>query len=282
MMWVPESARQGTRYFDVQDFTEPKDSAIPERNEDVGGIGAASFVLADGSTPKAGNAGLIDGCTGGRIAADTVVLTALAHPRLHGRRLVDAMTANLAGFYQEHNPEALRNRAATFAATFVRGSIDGAELVITSVGDTRYRVNGGQTMTEEREIDRLDAAVRAEEIHRLLAQGVTEEEAVALGRRAIEPSLNQQWRLWNSPEPVDLGVGYGPVPGFGYVNGLHVPDDYIHVKRFPLREVRTVEVWTDGYPKAAVVEEGAVPTFEDWEAAYREVQATDPPTTAGF
>lgn len=244
----------------TETFTMAK-ASDPNLNEDLFLAGDGIWVMADGSTPKAGNAKEVDGRSGGVIAAD-IVTQAVLNSEANGRELVDDVTKQMRDFYAKHCPEALNDPKSSFATTFVAARVVGDRLVITQVGDTGFRVNGGGYVTEQREQDVIDAAARAVEIKRLVSEGMTEKEAAALGRNAILDSLNGQWKLWNNDQHPQ---------GFGYVNGHNVPDKFVRVYEFMLDEVDTLELVTDGYPKVA-----DKPTIESWEAAYEDVQRDDP------
>jgi hypothetical protein len=254
----------GYEGLSVMTFTEAK-AGDPTKNEDLFRHDGRTFVLADGSTPKLGNAKEIQGRSGGAIAADLVTATVM-RSEANGRELVDEVTAAMQAFYAEFCPDAVKDPRASFATTFVAARIAPSErgdlLVVTQVGDTGFRINGGELITEEREQDKIDAEARAAEIKRQLELGVSEDEAVRLGRKAIEPSLNEQWKLWNNANHPQ---------GFGYVNGHPVPDKFIHVYELPMSAVHTLEEVTDGYPKPA-----AESTITSWEQAYAEVQGADP------
>ena len=47
--------------------------------------------------------------------------------------------------------------------------------------------------------------------------------------------------------------------------------NFVHVLSLPLAEIRTVEVFTDGYPKAP---DGT--SIDDWERAFRDAIRQDP------
>ena len=251
----------------MADFSEAKAGPKhPEKNEDIAAARGNTFIVADGSTPKQGNARSIDGLTGGRIAAN-VAVDAVLNNQSNGRALVDEITDQMQAFYADHIPEALTQPRATFATTLVAARLiegeTGPEVVITQVGDTAFRINGGEIYTDRRRMDELDAAHRAAEIHRLIdEEGLSEEEAVLLGRSAILESLNRQHELWNNPND-ELG--------FAYINGHHVPDKFIRVYTFPLADVHTLELFSDGYPHPA-----DDTTVASWEAAYRYVERVDP------
>lgn len=245
----------------VESFTVAK-AGDPNLNEDKFVVGDGIWVMADGSTPKAGNAKEVNGRSGGVIAAD-IVTNAVVDRRLVGRELVDYVTEQMRSFYAANCPEALDDPRLSFATTFVAARVVGDRLVITQVGDTGFRINGGDYVTEQREQDVIDAKARAVEVIRLMKEdNLSETEAAKLGRNAILDSLNGQWRLWNNPDHPQ---------GFGYVNGHFVPDKFVRVYEYPLDEVHTLELVTDGYPKVA-----AEPTIESWEEAYADVQEVDP------
>jgi len=246
-------------------FSQAKSGPREEDNEDMFAYNDSSFVLADGSTPKQGNAKEIGGLSGGRIAAELVAQKALATGS-NGRQLVDYLTDAIRTFYAKSVPEALTEPRATFATTLVVARIVVAkgdlQLIITQVGDTAFRINGKDVYTEERQMDAIDAATRAAEIKRLIKQGTPEEKAVPLGRQSIEASLNTQYRLWNNPDD--------PL-GFGYINGYQVPDKFIRVHTFPLQSIHALEVFSDGYPLLPTET-----TVAAWESAYHSVQESDP------
>ncbi len=260
-------ARVGGRRISAQLFTFSEAKAgrqSPHKNEDIFAYNDHSFILADGSTSKA-NAQKIDGQSGGRITTHLVTQAFLA-TEANGRELVDYVTDTLRTFYAENVPKALSDLKFTFATTLVAarvvGGDRGPQLVITQVGDTAFRINGEETYIERRKIDEIDAANRAIEIERLLRKAMPEKHAISSGRKHIESSLNEQHKLWNNPsDPL----------GFGYVNGHHVPDQFIHTYTFPLSKVQTLELFSDGYPVPA-----HKPTIKSWEEAYKSVEHSDP------
>lgn len=250
---------------EISSFTEGRQSPTERKNEDIFIHDEDSFIVADGSTSKAGNTKEIDGQSGGAIIASLASTIAL-ESKANGRKLVDEVTKAIRGFYTESLTEALTDPRAAPATTMAVARIvevDGApQLVVTQVGDTGFRINGSNIYTNKRRMDEIDAANRAAEIRRLISEGVSEQEAVRSGRSHIEPSLDNQYKLWNnSDHPL----------GFGYINGHYVPDIFINVYQFPLEEVKTLEIFSDGYALL-----GDEPDIQSWEAAHERVEELDP------
>jgi hypothetical protein len=250
----------------VVGYSEGKDPD-QSKNEDVMAFDPATgtSVIADGSTPKKGTAKSVDGVSGGRIAAD-IVARGVLESTANGTELVGQLNGLLMDTYQRVNPEAVTDPQASFATTFVAARVeaseDGPVLVISPLGDTGFRINGKEVYRDERQMDIIDATERSRVIKEEITKGTSLDEAIKLGREAIEPSLNEQYKLWNNPDH-ELG--------FSYVNGHDVPEKFIRVYRFLLADVHTLEIFSDGYP---LVPEAL--TLEAWEAAYAQVEAEDP------
>ena len=62
----------------------------------------------------------------------------------------------------------------------------------------------------------------------------------------------------------------GPVLGYGGLDGFAVPERYVETRSYPLAEVETIELFSDGYFKLG---EGF--GVAAWEQAFREVEAED-------
>jgi hypothetical protein len=242
--------------FALNAFTEGKN---PDRNEDAFGCNETSIVLSDGATDKSGfkyeenpQTGIYK--TGGEMAANIAVQTALASD-LNGQELVDAITAAMREYYAQHAPIALENSAYRFAATLVVARVVDAQLVITQIGDTVFRINGQNEYTSDKEVDRINANLRREYIEKT--------GDIPGGRAHILPRLQEQHKLQNNDEDA---------LGYGALDGSPVPAKFVKTFSFPLSEVHTLEIATDGYF-------GAFPdsaTIEAYEELHRHIEATDP------
>ena len=115
-------------------FTQGKDLAHPENNEDVIMLDERGVILADGSTTK--NKKLakqfetaFEGRSGGREAAELVAAAALASG-LDGRELVDRVSQRLLEFYRTEFPQGLDEKGeldknAAMATTLLSVRFDG-------------------------------------------------------------------------------------------------------------------------------------------------------------
>jgi hypothetical protein len=247
----------------LHQFSAGKDPENPEANEDLFASSDTSFVLADGSTAKEGtkDVAAIYGKSGGQVAAE-IAVRATQESELNGVNLVRHVTKQLNEEYRRNYPAALEDSRRRFAVTLLAARIVGNELVITQVGDSGFRINGRDVFVPSMLIDMLDAQARATAIHQALNLGLDEPAAAKFGREYIEPSLNQQYSYRNNPHHL---------LGFGCIDGGEVPEKFIKTGSFQLRDVSTLEMFSDGYP----VHPPAA-TVEAWEAAYEQAQAEDP------
>jgi len=237
--------------FTLQSFTQGKSL---ERNEDAFGYNDTSIVLSDGATDKTGARYEQDTKTGGEVASRLVVEEALS-TNLNGQELVDAVTERFRQYYQQYAPEAVVDPTRRFAATMVVARIVGLELVVTQVGDSSFRINGVDEFTNDKQIDKINSGLRAGYIKRT--------GDVPGGRKHILPRLQKQYKLQNNP---DDELGYGAI------DGSSVPAKFVKTFSFPLTDVRTLEVVTDGYF-------GAFPrevSIEAYEKLYEHIQQVDP------
>jgi hypothetical protein len=63
----------------------------------------------------------------------------------------------------------------------------------------------------------------------------------------------------------------GKALGYGGLDGFHVPDRYIEHRSFALADIRSLELFSDGY-----FEPGKEFGVAAWEASFRAVEAADP------
>ena len=250
------------RKIGVLSFTAGKN---PDRNEDASGFNAHTIVLADGATDKAGIAYEQDAQTGayktgGEIAARIVVETALAS-RLSGKDFVDAVTEEIRQYYTQHAPQALEDSACRFTAAAVVAHIVGDELMITQVGDTSFRINSREEYKNDKEIDTIHADMRRKYIE--------ETGDIPGGRDHIMPRLKVQHKLQNNGQDA---------LGYGALDGSPVPEKFIRTFSFPLKEVHTLELVTDGYFGAFPVET----TIDAYEKLHAHIEIIDPHKVGEF
>lgn len=212
----------------------------PPKNEDTAVYSETCFVVCDGSTGKQG--GLNEGKTGGEIASSLVAAAALQSD-LNGVELVDYISSVL------HEEQAME-----LETTLVCARIVGTQLVITQVADTAFRVNTSDNYTNPAIIDTLMSETRARYI--ALTQDVEG------GRDYIMPLLLAESSYRNND---------ASPAGYGVLDGSPVPPKFIKLYTFDLADIRTLEIYTDGYfalPPTA--------TIESYEALHATVQERDP------
>lgn len=227
-------------------------SKDPENNEDLAGYNDTTFVVADGATDKSGER--YDGKTGGYIASRLVVKKCLASADT-GQTLIDELNHAFVELYRKMNPRALEDGLYRFPCTVVAARCVGENLVITQVGDTAFRLNGEKTYANPKLVDELNAAARALYIEKTGdVQG---------SRQYILPLLKENQRRYANS--VDSPLGYG------CLNGTPTPAQFVKIFTFPLSDVKTLEIFTDGY--FAVPSEVAL---EAWEKKHQGVERADP------
>jgi len=226
-------------------FTQGK---LPPKNEDAYAQNESTFIVCDGSTSKKDV--LYDGKTGGEMASQLLLETAI-NCSLNGKELIDELSATLLSRRKELGA---MDDDVEFGAVLVCVRVVGDELIVTQVGDTAFRVNAQDEYTNSPLICDFMASTRAQYIQ---ATG-----DVAGGREYILPLLETEHKYRNNAA--------SPV-GYGEVNGTPVPDKFVKTFTFKRSEVKTIEIYTDGYyavpPK---------PTIEAFEQLHTQVEKEDP------
>ncbi|ODT81276.1 MAG: hypothetical protein ABS76_12595 [Pelagibacterium sp. SCN 64-44] len=207
---------------------------------------------------------------------------------------LDAVTADLR----------LRGGCTVMAALIV-----GDRLEVVAVGDSGLRLNGTEVLQVLKPLDDVTAILRRETWHYFAALGgdaetcdrhagsitwqgtrhqpegsETADPAVLaeLERRALSAC---RAHLPEVPEAeiaalIQGGICYaqgdfqnvtGPVLGYGGLDGFDVPQRYVETRSYPLADIETIELFSDGYFKLG---EGF--GVAAWEQAFREVEAEDP------
>lgn len=244
---------------DVSLETEPKvrvevfsRGKSEERNEDCFGGSSTSFVLADGATDKSGRR--YDGKTGGELVSGLVVKECLAS-ELTGAELVEDLNTKVAELYRKLGIENdTKNALYRFTCSVVCVRVLKNRVVVTSLGDVGFRINGEAVYQDIKQIDIDNAEERARYIQ--------ETGDLAGSRKHIMPFLLGQFEYQNSK---DHSLGYGAI------DGTHTPQKEVKVFEFDAKDIRTIEIFSDGYfaiPKEV--------TIDAWERSNEEVEQEDP------
>jgi hypothetical protein len=183
-----------------------------------------------------------------------LVKTALSSNQ-NGLAMVQEITKAIQAYYQANSPNALSDPAFRFAATMVLARVQDGKLFVTQVGDTSFRINGQDEYKNDKEIDSINSGLRKDYVNRT--------GDIAGGRQIIMPQLKTQYKLQNDAVHK---------LGYGALDGSTVPEKFIRLFQFPLPEVRTLEVVTDGYFGAFPNE----PTVEAYEQLHQYIEKIDP------
>lgn len=168
---------------------------------------------------------------------------------------------------------------------------------------------GVETLTFPKPLDEITATLRREAWRWFAARGATAEACDSLARAAVmeglarqnpgaptaDPALLAHLRarlmaeraaLWPQiPEQeltmlIEGGIAHGQEQfmnqqalalGYGALNGTPVPPRFLEARSWPLAEVESLELFTDGYFAL-----GAGFGVAAWETAFRQVEAEDP------
>lgn len=196
--------------------------------------------------------------------------------------------------------------SATVALALERGDV----LEVVLVGDSGVRVNGTQVFQSLKELDGITAALRAAAWPRVAARTADPVQRERVARQATFHGTRQPEegcegllrasdllaveadamaacavRHPNVPEALVAGLlrggivneqrrhqnnGSSPL-GYSCLDGFPIPAHLVALHHLPLREVRSIELFTDGY--AAPAAECGVAA---WERRFAETEAEDP------
>lgn len=238
----------------------------PLLNEDGFVVTKDTFAVIDGSAPRVDLK--FDGKSSARFATDVVkgVLQTTAST-INGKDLVTRITAKL---NEEIDRIGVRNiiqetKEAAPAALFISARIVEDKVIITALGDVSCRINGTiiheyHFITEEQMIKKRISAMKDAKKKNPL---ILDEKLLAIGRRAIEEDLKEQVKNYFNNPTSKLGLGI--------VNGEEVPDKFIKTYMFDLKEIKTLELFSDGYFIQPVPCE-----IEAWEKAFFAGEKKDP------
>lgn len=281
-------------FQDIQNFSAGK---LLWKNEDRFFFDSKNIILADGATDKSGN--VYFGKTGWEIISQYVVDIASSSSK-NGNELIKDIHTSIWKMYEEYGID-IHVRANLFSTTLVVCRICNDTLFITQVGDSSFRINGSRVYTYGMIIDRVSACLRR---NFLLEFGVQMNEE---SRQFILPVLEKQHEfqnqepqnmtqeiLWSLFENIrenfadfqtnssacerifeksqrDLQDCLGQDISYGVIDGTSTPEQYVHTYTFPLSDIDSLEVFSDGYFQIPIWKK-----IEDWEYTFAEWERKDP------
>ncbi|MDD3285472.1 MAG: hypothetical protein PHG95_02455 [Patescibacteria group bacterium] len=233
----------------VQSFSIGKDN---NKNEDYFGYNDDCFVVTDGATDKSGRE--YNSQTGGEIISKIVVDETLAC-NLNGIELIEYLNNKVAKLYEKFKiVSEISDAKFRFSCYLVAVRIINNKVVITSIGDTSFRINGQNVFSDVKQVDVNNAEQRAKYIE--------ETGDIAGSREYIMPLLIKQFEYQNnSQDPL----------GYGVIDGTSTPAKFIKTFEYNISDIKTIEIFTDGYFS---IPSGT--SIEDWEEAYEITEKEDP------
>ena len=192
--------------------------------------------------------------------------------------------------------------------TVMAAMLIGDRLEVVAVGDSGIRINGSDTLQVLKPLDDVTAILRRETWHYFEALGLSTDECdrhaasmtwqgtrnqpqgsvtasedvmAVIEARALAASKSH---LPGVPESellllIQHGISHGqgkfqnvtePVLGYGGIDGFAIPSRYVETRSYPLADIETIELFSDGYFKP-----GTEFGVASWEAAFQEVEAED-------
>lgn len=252
--------------FIVEILSIGKQKNHPELNEDGFVATAHTFAVIDGSAPR--TTIKFSGKSSAQFATDVLkdVFTTTP-PTLNGIKLVAKITAEL---NEKIDTMGLRDIViqtpeAKPAALFVCARIVNGKLIITALGDIACRVNGKIIHNDHILSENLMVEKRVKTMEDEIGRNknISDDKLCVLGKAAIVEDLKTQVKeYFNNPDD-PLGIGI--------IDGNNVPDKFIKTYEFNTADVKTLEIFSDGY--YAIPKE---PTIEAFEKAFLEAEKEDP------
>lgn len=236
-------------HFKTKQFSAGK---TKDKNEDCVGYTSNTIVVADGASDVTGEK--YKGKTGGEIASSVVVKSCLSTTK-NGYELIRILNQNLKEKFKKYTSGSEYDLASGPAATVVCARISKEEIVITQLGDTMFRINENRVYKDNKLIDELITGVRINYISKT--------NDLKHSRDLVIPLVKYQRRFLQNNKNHPLG--------YGVIDGGETPRKFIKAHKFKLQDVKTIEIFTDGYfaiPKKASI--GA------WEKMHQQVEKEDP------
>lgn len=274
------------------------------------------YAVIDGVTDRTGERydGMLAGRLAGLVVRDAAAAFLLdaAERTCAPERLVARVTAAIQATYAHYGvAEVAEARPARrFGATLALAAHVGENLRIILVGDSGVRCDGRELATVDPGLDRVTAGIRQAAWRMLESAGADHAECARVSRACVFNGLarlHPEMRPWLDETAladlrqrciaaavqrfahvprgdIEMLVDGGIIEGQGrfqnntlsplsycVLDGFPVPMQLVRVIDRPLAGLQTLELFTDGY-----FSPGAEPTVAAWEAAFREVERTDP------
>lgn len=300
----------------IEAFSEGKQVGDPGANEDrflvLPGRG---YAVIDGATDISGRSydGRHGGWIAAE-ATMRAVASFLADPDerdLRPEQLIGRIAAAIRDVYVRHGLlDAMRDAPARrFGATLALAAEVGDAFRFVLIGDSGLRLNGEERLVVDSGLDLVTASLRVAAYRLVGEAGGSLEERRRVGRACafhgaaelrptMRPWLDETARrrlydaslAWSRarlpavPEAdlralLDTGIDgqarfanntASPL-AYAVCDGFDIPLPLVSVFDRPRASVRSIELFTDGY-----FQPGAAPALADWEAAFAEVERTDP------
>ncbi len=274
------------------------------------------YAVIDGVTDRTGERydGMLAGRLAGLVVRNAAAAFLLdpAERACAPERVVARITAAIQAAYARHGiGEVAKARPARrFGATLALAAHVGEHLRIVLVGDSGVRFNGQDLTSVDPGLDLVTAGIRQSAWRILEAAGASHAECARVSRACVFNGLarlHPEMRPWLDEAAltdlrdrylaeagqrfahvprgdIELLVDGGIIEGQGrfqnntlsplsycVLDGFPVPMELVRVIDRPLAGLETLELFTDGY-----FSPGVEPTVAAWEAAFREVERTDP------
>ena len=274
------------------------------------------YAVIDGVTDRTGHRyeGMLAGRMAGLLVRDATASFLLdpANRELDPGALVAHVTAAVQAAYARFGiADAARTRPARrFGATLALAADLGDTIRIVLVGDSGVRLNGDELIVIDPGLDKVTASIRLAAWQALETKGAPRDDCRRVSRSCVFnglKSLQPDMHPWLDAQSLaDLRDSYlaeaearfpdipkadletlidgGIIEGQGrfqnntksplsycVLDGFKVPMALVHTLERAKNSIRTLELFTDGY-----FTPGAEPSIDAWEAAFAEVERTDP------
>lgn len=299
----------------IEAFTEAREPARPDTNEDaLVVLPGRAFAVIDGVTDRDGSR--FEGMLGGRYAARLVArrLEAIfaAGPMVPDA-IVPALTETLREACRQHGVDLAGSRwGGRMCCTLALVLVGDADVDVVLVGDSGVRVNN-EVLQARKDLDTITALLRRsaweyvtplagegderERLARLVVFHGTAQDPVGVldseALRSIHERATAACATTLPHLPADdvafllrSGIVHGQgvyqnradhVLGYSCLDGSDVPPALIRTARYPRAAVGSVELFSDGYARAA---EGF--GVAAWEADFEITERLDPSKTGAF